>query len=397
MLSYKKDFFSALAQTSPEPLLLEITGASGITLTDNNGKKYSDLISGIAVSNLGHGNKAITNAIKKQADKFTHLMVYGEYIQAPQALFAKRITALLPRSLNSVYFVNSGSEAVEGALKLAKRFTGRTQILSFKNAYHGSTHGALSVMGDETLKSPYRPLLPGITLSEINDETALKDINADTACVIIEPIQGEGGTRTASPAFLSALRKKCSAAGALLIFDEIQTGFGRTGRLFAFEHAGVTPDILLLGKALGGGMPLGAFIASRKVMACLAANPPLGHITTFGGHPVSCAAGLTALNELLKKKLTRKAKAKEKLFRRLLKHKSIVEIRGKGLMLAIQFENEQFCKKVIAACLQNGIIVDWFLFCPSALRLAPPLIINEKEIRQVCRKIIRAMDEVSQA
>lgn len=395
MVSFKKDFFSVLAQTSPEPILLEIVNAKGIWLTDISGKKYADLISGIAVSNIGHGNRAVTNAIKKQAELFTHLMVYGEYIQSPQTLYAKKLTGMLPRSLNTVYFVNSGSEAVEGTLKLAKRFTGRTEILAFKNAYHGSTHGCLSVMGDETLKSPFRPLLPGIWLAELNDSAALQFITTDTACVIIEPIQGEAGTRKPTPEFLAALRKRCSTMGSLLLFDEIQTGFGRTGKMFAFEHSRVTPDILMLGKALGGGLPLGAFIADKSIMACLASNPPLGHITTFGGHPLSCAAGHAALNELLKKKLAPKARAKEKLFRRLLKHRSIVEIRGEGLMLAIQFENELFCKKVIQKCLQNGIICDWFLFCPSAMRIAPPLIISEKEIKHACAKIIEAIEQVT--
>ncbi len=393
MISYKKDFFSTLAQTSPEPILLQITKARGIILTDYLGNEYYDLISGIAVSNLGHGNKAITNAIRKQAGLFTHLMVYGEYIQAPQTLFAKKITGLLPHTLNAIYFVNSGSEAAEGALKLVKRFTGRTEIISFKNGYHGSTHGSLSIMGDETLKSPYRPLLPDVRILELNNMSALNNITARTAGVIIEPTQGEAGVITPRSDFLAAMRKKCTAKGALLIFDEIQTGMGRTGKMFAFERTGTVPDILLLGKALGGGLPLGAFITDRKIMACLSADPPLGHITTFGGHPLSCSAGLAALNELLRLKLIKKVSNKEKLFRSLLKHKKIVEIRGAGLMLAIQFENEQFCKNVIRKCLQNGIICDWFLFSPSAVRLAPPLIIKDSEIRRACAKILLSIEQ----
>ncbi len=264
MLSYKKDFFSHLAQTSPAPLALEIIGANGVFLKDIKGKKYLDLISGIAVSNLGHKNPKVIKAIKKQVDTFTHLMVYGEYIQAPQAEFADKICKLLPKSLNSVYFVNSGSEAVEGALKLAKRFTRRSEIISFKNAYHGSTHGALSVMGDEALKAPFRPLLPGIRILDFNNKKVLESITKKTACVIIEPIQGEGGTIVPDKTFLQTLRKRCTETGTLLILDEIQTGFGRTGKLFAHQHFGIVPDILLLGKAMGGGLPLGALCCKQQ-------------------------------------------------------------------------------------------------------------------------------------
>ncbi|HXB12354.1 MAG TPA: aspartate aminotransferase family protein [Bacteroidia bacterium] len=382
-----------MAQTSPAPIALEIKSAKGVFLKDINGKKYVDLISGIAVSNLGHRHPNIIKAIKKQADAFTHLMVYGEYIQAPQAEFADKICKLLPESLNSVYFVNSGSEAVEGSLKLAKRFTGRTEIISFKNAYHGSTHGALSVMGDETLKAPFRPLLPGIRILDFDNKKALESITKKTACVIIEPIQGEAGTIVPDKTFHQAIRKRCTETGTILILDEIQTGFGRTGKLFAHQHFGIVPDILLLGKAMGGGLPLGAFVANKKVMSTLSDNPPLGHITTFGGHPLSCASGLAALNVLLKEKLVSKVPEKEKLFRTLLKHKKIKEIRGKGLMLALQFENEAICKKVIELCLKNGIIVDWFLFCSSAMRIVPPLIITKAEIKQACSKILFSIEQ----
>jgi len=393
MPSYRKDFFSHLAQTSPAPLSLEIIKAKGLFLEDIHGKKYMDLISGIAVSSMGHGHPDVIKAIKKQADNYAHIMVYGEYIQAPQVKFATGLCNYLPKTLNSVYFVNSGSEAVEGALKLAKRYTGRTEIVYFKNAYHGSTHGSLSVMGDETLKAPFRPLLPETRMLTFGDRKELKQISKKTACVIIEPIQGEGGIIVPDKIFLQELRKRCNATKTLLIFDEIQTGMGHTGKLFAFEHFGVIPDIILLGKALGGGLPLGAFISDRSIMAHLSDNPALGHITTFGGHPISCAAGDAALNFLVKAKLLRTLPAKEKLFRKLLKHKAIKEIRGKGLMLALQFNGEEQCRKVIEICLKNGIIVDWFLFCPSAMRICPPLTITDKEIKKACTALLLSINQ----
>ncbi len=393
VLSQKKDFFSYLAQTSPAPLALEIASAKGVWLKDTSGKKYLDLISGIAVSNLGHSHPAIVKAIKKQADRHTHIMVYGEYVQSPQVNFAKKICQKLPKSLNSIYFVNSGSEAVEGALKVAKRYTGRTGIVSFSKAYHGSTHGSLSVMGDEALKMPFRPLLPDVTILPFGDKEAPQSISKHTACVIIEPIQGEAGTMVPTKSFLQALRKRCNETGTLLILDEIQTGFGRTGKLFAFEHFGIIPDILTIGKAMGGGLPLGAFVANKKIMSSLSDNPALGHITTFGGHPLSCASGLAALEVLLSKKLFASAAKKEKLFRSLLKHNAIKEIRGMGLMLAVQFGNEELCKKVIENCIKNGIIVDWFLFRPDAMRIAPPLIITEQEIKQACKIILQSIKQ----
>lgn len=402
MTQLKEDFYGFLAQTSKMPVGLEIVSAKGLWLKDVKGKKYLDLISGISVSNLGHGEPRVIKAIKEQAEKHTHIMVYGEYIQAKQVQFAKKICSLLPQSLNSVYFVNSGSEAVEGALKLAKRYTGRIEIISFSNAYHGSTHGALSVMGDETLKMPFRPLLPGISILPYNDIKALKSITKKTACVIIEPIQGEGGVIVPTNEFMKALEKQCRKTGALLIADEIQTGFGRTGKLFAFEHFNITPDIITIGKAMGGGLPLGGFVANRKMMETLTDNPPLGHITTFGGHPLCCASGLAALEVLMKERLYEKAAKKEKLFRRLLKHPAIKEIRGKGLMLAVEFNNEELCKAVIAQCIayansagRKGVIADWFLFCPTALRVAPPLIIKKEEINYACSIILKAIKNVS--
>jgi acetylornithine/N-succinyldiaminopimelate aminotransferase len=400
MTTLKQDFYGFLAQTSKAPVGLEIVSAKGLWLKDAKGKKYLDLISGIAVSNLGHGHPNVISAIKKQADRHTHVMVYGEYIQSKQVQFAKKICSLLPQSLNSVYFVNSGSEAVEGSLKLAKKYTGRKEIISFTKAYHGSTHGALSVMGDDTLKTPFGPLLPEVKILPYNDITALQNITEKTACVIIEPIQGEGGTIVPDKLFLAALEKQCKKTGALLILDEIQTGFGRTGKLFAFEHFGIKPDIITIGKAMGGGLPLGGFVANRKIMQVFSDNPPLGHITTFGGHPLCCAAGLAALEVLIKDKFHKQAAKKEKLFRTLLKHPAIKEIRGKGLMLAVEFHNEELCKKVIEKCLsqwdsseKKGIIVDWFLFCPTAMRIAPPLIIQKKEIKHACEVIIAAIKE----
>jgi len=392
-LSQKKDFFSYLAQTSPAPLSLEIVSAKGVWLKDRAGKKYMDLISGIAVSNLGHSHPAVVKAIKQQADKHTHVMVYGEYIQSPQVDFAKKICSYLPKRLDSVYFVNSGSEAVEGALKLAKRFTGRREIISFSKAYHGSTHGALSVMGDEVLKQPFRPLLPGVRILPYGEKKVIENITRQTACVIIETIQGEAGVEVPEKSYLQAISKRCKEVGALLILDEIQCGFGRTGKLFAFEHFGIIPDILTIGKAMGGGLPLGAFVANKTIMNSLSDNPALGHITTFGGHPLSCASGLAALGVLTQKKLYQSAAKKEKLFRSLLKHKAIKKIRGKGLMLALQFESEELNKKVIENCIKNGIIVDWFLFRPDAMRIAPPLVITDAEIKLACKVITESIKQ----
>ena len=386
-------FLRHIAQTSDAPLLLEIDSASGVYLTDTSGRQYIDLISGISVSNLGHSHPEVVKAVQEQAARHMHLMVYGEYIQSPQVRLAELLTSLLPSSLSQVYFVNSGAEAVEGALKLAKRYTGRGGIVSFKNAYHGSTHGALSVTGGEWLKQPYRPLLPEIQLLTYGKTVELEAITDKTACVIIEPVQGEGGVIIPPEGYLKQLRNRCNETGALLIFDEIQTGFGRTGKLFAFEHAAVTPDILLLAKALGGGMPLGAFVSSPDIMPVLTHNPPLGHMTTFGGHPVSCAAGYAALKALTTEKLWERAKEKEGLFRKLLNHPDILEIRSSGLILAVEMGNPERVKAVIKKCIENGVITDWFLFRDKALRIAPPLIISESEIRKACGVITRALDD----
>jgi len=394
MITNKQLFLLNTAQTSTTPKFLEIDHAEGIYLYDMNGKAYIDLVSGFAVSNIGHRNPSVIQAIKDQLDKYLHLTVYGEYVQTPMVQFAEKLASVLPANLNNVYFVNSGAEATEGALKLAKRYTGRSKILSFHNSYHGSTHGALSVMGNEHYKQAYRPLLPGIGFLNFNQETELELIDEETACVILETVQGEAGIRVATESYMQKLRKRCSEVGALLILDEIQAAFGRTGKLFAFEHYDIVPDILLLAKALGGGMPIGAFIASKEVMGVLAENPILGHITTFGGHPVSCAAGLASLKVLLEEKLIDSVDEKEALFRSLLVHPHIKEVRGKGLMLCIQLDTFDQVEKVSNFCSDKGVIIDWFLHCENAMRIAPPLIITEEEIEKVCKIIIEALDNL---
>lgn len=391
MSTQRQLFFEHMAMTSDTPMGLEITHAEGNYLVDVNGKKYLDLISGIAVSNLGHGNEKIKKAVIDQVNQNMHLMVYGEYIQSPQVKLAERLTSLLPGELNSVYFVNSGSEAVEGALKLAKRFTGRTEMISYKNAYHGSTQGALSIIGNEEYKNSFRPLLPDIKQIRFNVIEDLSEISERTACVIIEPIQGEAGIRVADENYLKQLRKICSDKNVLLIFDEIQSGYGRTGKLFAFEHYGIAPDILLLAKGMGGGMPLGAFISSQEIMSSLRNDPVLGHITTFGGHPVCCAASLAALDEITSSGLMNEIQTKENLFRSLLVHKNIKEIRSKGLMMAIELGSFEKVQQVITGCMEKGLITDWFLFCETALRIAPPMTISEEEIEFACKELNRLL------
>jgi len=395
MPTLRQLFLSHNAQTTDFPLLLEFERAEGVYMYDKQGKAYVDLISGIGVSNLGHSNPYVVNAIKEQLDKYMHLMVYGEYVQTPQVRFAEKLISLLPPNLQSVYFTNSGTEAVEGAIKLAKRFTGRREIIAFQNSYHGSTHGALSVMGNEEFKQAYRPLLPGVNFTRFNNPGDLEKINDQTACVIIETIQGEAGVRVPDIDYMQALRKRCNETGALLILDEIQAAFGRTGHLFAFEHFDIAPDILLLAKALGGGMPAGAFIASNTIMSTLKENPILGHITTFGGHPVCCAAGLAALEVLLNENLVSTVAKKAVLFRKALNHPAIKEIRGKGLMLAIEFESFELNKKIIDRCIEHGVITDWFLHCSNAMRIAPPLIITHDEIKNACEVILEAVEYYS--
>lgn len=392
MQSQRSLFLEHVAQTSDFPLCLEIEKAEGMYMYDIDGKKYLDLISGISVSNIGHRHPNVINAVKEQLEKYTYLMVYGEFVQSPQVKLAKLLTDNLSTTLSSCFFVNSGSEANEGALKLAKRFTGRREIISFKNAYHGSTHGCLSVIGSDDFKRPFEPLLPNITQLEFNNEQDLSAITTKTACVIVEPIMGEAGVIAPKNNFLQKLRNKCTETGALLIFDEIQTGFGRTGKLFAFEHFGVVPDILTLAKAMGGGFPIGAFISSNEIMGSLKTNPILGHITTFGGHPVSCAAAYANLHVLLtENELIKDVSQKEQLFVELLKHPKIKEVRTFGLLIAVEFDSFETNKVIIDKCIANGILTDWFLFNDKSLRIAPPLIITEEEIKMACSVILKAI------
>lgn len=394
MQPLRQTFLRYNAQTSDAPLLLEFSRAEGVFLYDSQGKQYLDLISGIGVSNVGHGHPRVVAAVREQAGRFMHLMVYGEFVQAPQVRYAEKLAGLLPEKLSCVYFTNSGAESVEGALKLAKRSTGRNEIIACRNSYHGSTQGALSVMGNEEYKQAYRPLLPGIQFIRFNRHKDLSLIRPETACVILETIQGEAGIRVPEKEYLKALRARCHETGTLLILDEIQTGMGRTGSLFAFEQYGIEPDILLTAKALGGGMPLGAFIASPAIMQHLSYDPPLGHITTFGGHPVCCAAGLAALEVLLEEDLAAKANEKGGLFRKLLQHPAIREFRGAGLLMALEFESFEQNKAVIDRCIEKGVITDWFLHDSRSMRLAPPLTIREEQIRDACSVILESIEEV---
>jgi acetylornithine/N-succinyldiaminopimelate aminotransferase len=387
MMNQRELFFKHIAQTSPAPLALEIVRAEGLYLFDANGKKYFDAIGGISVCNTGHRHPAVLEAIRDQTERYLHILVYGELIQSPQVAFAQQLASHLPASLQSVFFTNSGTEATEGAMKLAKRVTGRTEIAGFENSYHGSTQGALSVMGDEYWRNAFRPLLPGVSHLRYNDEQDLERITEKTACVIAETVQAENGVIKPVREWLKALRVKCHETGALLILDEIQTGFGRTGTLWGFEQYGVIPDILLLGKALGGGLPLGAFIASKSLMDAFTGNPVLGHISTFGGHPLSCAAGLAAMNVLLEEELTVHVAEKEKLFRELLIHPNIRSVRSAGLLIAVEFDNFETNKLIIDACISAGLLTDWFLFARNCLRIAPPLTISHVEIAEVCRLI----------
>ncbi len=395
MLTNRQLFLLHLGQTSVAPMMLEIVRAEGIFIYGHDGKKYYDLISGVSVSNTGHGHPKVVEAVKNQVDLYMHLMVYGEFIQSPQVGYATRLSEFLPATLNSCYFVNSGSEAVEGGLKLAKRYTGRSKIISFKNSYHGSTHGALSIQGSETYKNAFRPLLPDTLQIEFNNEKDLDSIDNKTACVIIEPVQGEAGIILPENDFLGKIREKCNKTGALLIFDEIQTGFGRLGKMFAINTFGVVPDILLLAKALGGGMPLGVFISSTEIMSSMVSNPSLGHITTFGGHPVCCAAGLASLNVIIEEKLAEGANYKSSVFKSLLVHPLIEEIRGEGLMLAIVLRDPTYIPYIIAHAPDFGLVLDYFLFCNNAFRIAPPLVISETEIREACLLILKLLDSAA--
>jgi len=384
-------FLQHMAQTTDFPLMIEIEKAEGIYMYGPDGKRYTDLISGIGVSNIGHRHPEVLKAIQNQLDKYLHLMVYGEYVQSPQVMLAKALTDTLPKSIDSCYFVNSGSEAVEGALKLAKRFTGRREIISCHNAYHGSSHGSLSVGGSENFKRAYRPLLPGISHITFGKEEDLEKITPKTAAIIIETIQGEAGVRVASKSYFQALRKKCSDTGTLLILDEIQCGFGRTGKFWAFQHYDIVPDIVLSAKGMGGGMPIGAFMASQELMSVFKNNPILGHITTFGGHPVSCAAALATINVIKSENLIDTVESKATFFKKHLNHPSIKEIRNMGLMMAVEFESFDVLKPIIDRAIELGVITDWFLFCDNSMRIAPPLVITEEEIVESCLTINKSL------
>ena len=393
MITNRQLFLNNVAQTSDMPLMLEIESAKGVYMYDVNGKRYLDLISGISVSNVGHCHPKVVKAIQEQSAKFMHLMVYGEYVYTPQVKLSRLLCENLPERLNNVFLVNSGTEATEGAMKLAKRYTGRSEVIGFLKSYHGSTQGSLSIIGDEYFKKNYRPLIPDTRSLRYNNEEDLQLITERTACVFAEVVQAESGINPATPAFLMALRARCSEVGALLVFDEIQTGFGRTGTLFAFEQYQVVPDILLIAKGMGGGLPIGAFISDKKMMEVFQDNPFLGHITTFGGNPVTCAASLAVLKMLLEENYLSKVKEKERLFHKKLIHPKIRSVRSMGLIMAVEFENFDQTKKVIDSCIKKGVITDWFLFADNCLRIAPPLVINEEEITFACEQILESIRE----
>ena len=394
----RKQFLAHVGQTSPSPMLVEVERAEGCFFYTPEGRRYYDLVAGVSVSNVGHANREVVRAVQEQAARYMHVMVYGELVEAPQVRYAARIASLLPGGLESVYFVNSGAEAVEGALKLAKRFTGRTELISMRRAYHGSTHGSMSMMGapeGEEWKGAFRPLLPDVQAIEFNDPAQLERITRRTACVLVEPVQGEAGVRVPRPGYLEALRRRCDEVGALLVFDEIQTGLGRTGELFAMQKYGVVPDIVCLAKAFGGGMPLGAFIARHEIMDTLQSNPTLGHITTFGGHPVCCAAGLAALEYLLDHHVVEQVEAKGALYKELLQgHPAVREIRRSGLLMAVELGESATLYRTMELFKDAGILSDWFLFCDTAFRISPPLTISEEEVRGSAAVIRRCLDRL---
>lgn len=391
-ISPRQVFLNHIAQTSPFPLQLHIEKAKDLYLYDSSGKPFMDMISGISVSCIGHCHPKVVAAVQKQAETFMHTLVYGEFVLSPQVQLAEMLTGLLPDNLQNVYFLNSGTEATEGAMKLAKRYTGRYEMVACKNAYHGSTQGSASLMSSEVYTAAFRPLLPGISHINFNNFEDLKSITHKTACVIMEVVQAEAGIIEPLPDYLQAVRQRCNETGALLIFDEIQTGYGKTGHLFAFQKYGVVPDVLLLGKAMGGGMPLAAFISSKEIMSVLTRNPILGHITTFGGHPVNCAAGLATLQTITGEKLVELVPEKAALLIQTLKHPLIREIRHSGLVMAIDLGNNALVMKTIEHCLENGLITDWFLFNDISLRICPPLTITNEEIVHACEILKHAMD-----
>ena len=386
-------FFQHLAQTSDKPIGIEVASAEGIYIKDVNGKNFIDMIAGFSVCNIGHSHPDVIKAIQEQVEKYMHVIVYGEFIQAPQVQYAKALTNLLPENLQSVYFTSSGAEATEGAMKLAKRVTKKTKIISFKGGYHGSTQGALSVMGDEYFKTAFRPLLPDTLQLRYNHFEDLEHIDSTVACVIVEPVQAESGITPASKDWLAAIAEKCKQHCVLFIFDEIQSGFGRTGSMFAFEQLEVVPDILLVGKALGGGLPLGAFISHPRIMSLLTESPVLGHITTFGGNPVCCAAGTAALKVLQNSGWIKKVAEKENILVKQMIHPAIINRTHKGLWMSLQFESDVLAKKIAATCVANGIITDWFLFAEDRIRIAPPLCITVEELSTAIEKIKLSIDQ----
>lgn len=391
----RKQFLQHVGQTSPEPLLIEVARAEGVFFYTPEGKPYYDLISGVSVSNVGHANPAVVDAVCSQARDYMHVMVYGELVETPQVEYARLLAEHLPGQIDSVYFLNSGAEAVEGALKLAKRATGRSEMISMRNAYHGSTHGAMSMMGGEEHKNAFRPLLPDVRQIRYNNFDDIQHITTRTACLLVEPVQGEAGVVPPVPGYLEALRRRCDEVGAMLIFDEIQTGMGRSGEMFACTKYGVTPDIICLAKALGGGMPLGAFAARREVMQCLTHNPVLGHISTFGGHPVCCAAGLAAARYIIDNDLLSQVEAKGALYETLLAdHPAVREIRRSGLLLAVELGSSERMFAMMAMFKEVGILSDWFLYCDTAFRISPPLTITEEEIRDSAALIITCLDRL---
>ncbi|MBL7957408.1 MAG: aspartate aminotransferase family protein [Flavobacteriales bacterium] len=388
----REGFLYHLAQTSGNPLALDVVSAEGCWISTRDGRRYLDLVAGLAVCNVGHRHPRVVKAIREQADRYLHVIPYGEFIQEPQVRFAERLTSLLPASLASVYFVNSGTEAIEAALKLAKRATGRTRLIGCRKSYHGSTHGSLSLTDNEAKKYRNRPLLPDTDHIGFDSVQDLGLIDDRTAAVVVEPIQGDAGVRVPSVTWLQGLRQRCDETGALFILDEVQTGFGRTGKRFAFEHSGVVPDILVLGKALGGGLPMGAFISSLERMAMLSHEPLLGHITTFGGHPLACAAGLAALEVLQAENLSERARSLGDRFKMKLNHPGIREVRGLGLMLAVELGDADRVQRAVHRCLDRGVLGFWFLSCPTAFRIAPPLTISESEVDLACNVILKAID-----
>ncbi|MDT7831701.1 aspartate aminotransferase family protein [Flavobacteriaceae bacterium S356] len=390
----KADFLKYQAQTSPYPLSLEISHAQGSYIYDTSKNPYLDFVAGVSANSLGHNHPKVSEAIKKQVDLYTHVMVYGEFIQKPQLALCKALVNTLPASLSSVYLTNSGTEATEGALKLAKRYTNRSEIIAAKNSYHGNTQGAMSVSGAEQQNRAYRPLLPGVRFITYNDLTDIDKITQKTAAVILETIQGGAGFIVPEHTYLQQVKKKCEEVGALLILDEIQTGIGRTGTFWGFENYNVVPDIIITGKGLGGGMPIGAFIANHEMMSVLSTNPTLGHITTFGGHPVIAAAGLATVHEITQSNLLAEAKRKEELIRSLLKHPGIEEIRGTGLMLALIMKSEELASRLIHTCLEEGLILFFLLFEKRAARITPPLTISDEEIVKGCSIILKVLNTI---